>query len=137
MLSHFIRKEIRDGLLNWRFMALALFAVILMPLGAIINDEYYEARKEAFDSQYSEYTRQDPQSSNSRACRSPLLLPALARGTGPCMPVDYFFTSEATAIGSGTIEAQVFSTFSTFGSFDFPFLLPIVFSLLAMLLFLI
>lgn len=72
-------------------MALALFAVILMPLGAIINDEYYEARKEAFDSQYSEYTRQDPQSSNSRVYRSPMLLPALARGTGPCMPVDYFF----------------------------------------------
>jgi len=134
MLRQFVRKEIQDSILNRRFMALAVFAVVLMPLSAVINYEYYEARKEAFDSQYSEYAGQEARSWNLRAYRPPMLLSALARGTEPYMPVYYSFTSEATATKPGNIEAQEFSTLSTFGSFDFLFLIQVVFSLLAVLL---
>ena len=134
MLGLFIKKEIQDSILNRRFMALALFSIVLMPISAVINYEYYGARKEAFDSQYSEYSSAELRSWTLRAYRAPALLSSLARGTEPYMPVYYQFTSEATATRPGNIEAQEFSTLSTFGSFDFLFLIQVVFSLLAVLL---
>ncbi len=134
MLKHFIRKEIHDSVLNQRFMALALFSVILMPLSAFINIEYYQARKDSFDSQLAEYQAEEPTAWNLRAYRSPVILSALARGTEPYMPIYFALTNDANAARAGNIEAQDFSTLSTFGSFDFLFLVQIVFSLLAVLL---
>jgi len=40
MLAQFIRKEILDSLLNRRFMALAVFSVVLMPLSAVIQKTF-------------------------------------------------------------------------------------------------
>ena len=134
MLKHFIRKEIHDSVLNQRFMALALFSVVLMPLSAFINFEYYQARKDSFDSQKAEYRAQEPSAWNLRAYRSPVILSALARGTEPYMPVYFAFTNDANATRAGNIEAQDFSTLSTFGNFDYLFLVQIVFSLLAVIL---
>ncbi len=134
MLRHLIRKEVLDSLLNQRFLALALFSIVLMPLSAFINFEYYEARKEAFDSQLAEYQAEEPSPWNLRAYRSPVILSALARGTEPYMPIYFAFSSDAAATTAGNIEAQDFSTLSTFGNFDFLFLVQIVFSLLAVLL---
>jgi len=134
MLRHFIGKEILDSLLNQRFLALAVFSIVLMPLSAFINYEYYGTRKEAFDSQYASYQAEDPTPWNLRAYRAPVILSALARGTEPFMPVYYSFSSDAAATNAGNIEAQDFTTLSTFGSFDYLFLVQIVFSLLAVLL---
>lgn len=134
MLRLFIRKEIHDSLLNQRFMALALFSVVLMPLSAFINYEYYQARKESFDSQHAEYQADEPSPRNLRAYRSPVILSAMARGTEPYMPIYYAFSNDANETRPGNIEAQDFSALSTFGSFDFLFLVQIVFSLLAVLL---
>ena len=55
MLGHLVRKEIIDSLLNQRFMVLAVFSVVLMPLSGWINHEYYQARSTSFDSQLSQY----------------------------------------------------------------------------------
>jgi ABC-type transport system involved in multi-copper enzyme maturation permease subunit len=134
MLRHFIGKEILDSLLNQRFLALAVFSIVMMPLSAFINYEYFQTRKEAFDSQYATYQAEDPTPYNLRAYRAPVVLSALARGTEPFMPVYYAFSSDAAATSAGNIEAQDFSTLSTFGSFDYLFLVQIVFSLLAVLL---
>jgi ABC-type transport system involved in multi-copper enzyme maturation permease subunit len=131
MLTHFIRKEFLDSLLNQRFLAIALFSVILMPLSAVINYEYYDARKAAFDSQFAEF---EPSQWSQRAYRSPALLSTLARGTEPYMPIYYAVQDDADPTQAGNIEAQDFSTLSTFGSFDFLFLVQVVFSLLAVLL---
>lgn len=134
MLRHFIRKEIHDSLLNQRFMALALFSVVLMPLSAFINYEYYEARKASFDSQHAEYEADEPTPWNIRAYRSPVILSAVARGTEPYMPIYFALSNDANETLPGNIEAQDFTALSTFGSFDFLFLVQIVFSLLAVLL---
>ena len=120
-------------------MALALFTVLLMPLSAFINFEYYQARQTAFDSQYAEGTNSENQEAYMRAYRAPALLSTLARGSEPYMPVFYEFENPANSyntdeISPGNIEAQDFSTLSTFGSFDFLFLVQAVFSLLAFLL---
>ncbi|GMQ81881.1 MAG: DUF3526 domain-containing protein [Rhodothermia bacterium] len=134
MLRYLVRKEILDSLLNQRFVAIAVFSVVLMPLSAFINYEYYEARKAAFDSQLAEYQAEDPSPWNLRAYRAPVILSALARGTEPYMPIYFAFSRDANATTAGNIEAQDFTTLSTFGSFDFLFLVQVVFSLLAVLL---
>jgi ABC-type transport system involved in multi-copper enzyme maturation permease subunit len=134
MLRLLVKKEILDSLLNQRFIALAIFSVILMPLSAFINVEYYQARKDSFDSQKSAFEAREPSSYNLRAFHGPVLLSSLARGTEPYMPVYYSFSNDATATRPGNIEAQDFSTLSTFGSLDFLFIVQIVFSLLAILL---
>lgn len=134
MLFHLVRKEILDSLLNQRFVAIAVFSMVLMPPSAFINYEYYEARKAAFYRQLAEYQAEDPSSSNLRAYRAPVVLSALARGTEPYMPIYFAFSRDASATTAGNIEAQDFSTLSTFGSFDFLFLVQVVFSLLAVLL---
>ena len=134
MLFHLVRKEILDSLLNQRFVAIAVFSMVLMPPSAFINYEYYEARKAAFYRQLAEYQAEDPSSSNLRAYRAPVVLSALARGTEPYMPIYFAFSRDANATTAGNIEAQDFSTLSTFGSFDFLFLVQVVFSLLAVLL---
>lgn len=133
MLSQFIKKEILDSLLNQRFMALAIFSVVLMPFSAFINYEYYETRRAAFDSEYAAYEQNDNRW-DQRAYRAPVLLSALARGTEPYMPLYFAFRNDAAATSPGNIEAQDFSTLSTFGRFDFLFLVQVVFSLLAVLL---
>lgn len=133
MLAQFIKKEILDSLLNQRFMALAIFSIVLMPLSAFINYEYYETRRAAFDSEFASYEQAD-NNWDQRAYRAPVLLSALARGTEPFMPLYFAFRNDATATSPGNIEAQDFSTLSTFGRFDFLFLVQVVFSLLAVLL---
>ena len=139
MLAHLAYKEFLDSLLNQRFMLLAIFSIILMPLSAWINYAYYEARKEAFDSQYAEYVTSEEDGAVNRAYRTPALMSTLARGNEPYMPI--YYTFQRTASGSqndattpGNIEAQDFSILSTFGGFDFLFLVQVVFSLLAILL---
>ena len=141
MLAHLIKKEFLDSLLNQRFIALAIFSIILMPLSAFINYEYYEARKAAYDNQLAQYLEDNDneQASALRAYRSPVILSSLARGTEPYMPIFYQFRSTSTGGYSdptepGNIEAREFSVLSTFGSFDFLFLVQVVFSLLAILL---
>jgi ABC-type transport system involved in multi-copper enzyme maturation permease subunit len=134
MLGHFIRKEILDSLLNMRFMALAVFSIVLMPLSALINYEYFQERRAAFDSQYAEYNTEEPNWWDLRVYRPPMLLSSLGRGTEPYMPIYYAFTDDADATRPGNIEAQEFSALSTFGSFDLLFLVQVVFSLLAVLL---
>ena len=140
MLSHLIRKEFLDSLLNQRFMALAVFSIILMPLSAVINYQYFEVRRASFDSQFAEYTKENENAGAYRAYRPPGLLSTLARGTEPFMPIYFGFhnagtsTSGTDRIQPGNIEAQDFSTLSTFGSFDLLFLVQVVFSLLAVLL---
>ena len=141
MLSLLIRKEFLDSLLNQRFIALAIFSIVLMPLSAFINYKYYSARKASFDNQMIQYLENDEEEESSvlRAYRAPTLLSSLARGAEPYMPVYYEFesTSEGGEVDPtipGNIEAQEFSTLSTFGSFDFLFLVQVVFSLLAILL---
>lgn len=134
MLAQFIRKEILDSLLNRRFMALAVFSVVLMPLGAIINYKFYEGRRASFDSQFAQYQQEEARPWNQRAYRAPALSSSLARGTEPYMPLYYTFSDDANATAPGNIEAQDFTTLSTFGSFDFLFIVQVVFSLLAVLL---
>ncbi|MFK7843769.1 MAG: ABC transporter permease subunit [Rhodothermales bacterium] len=139
MLLHLIKKEFLDSLLNQRFMLLAVFSIILMPMSAWINYEYYDARKEAFDSQYANFTTSEDAINASRAYRAPALLSPLARGNEPYMPIYYSFNSAASgnqvdATSPGNIEAQDFAILSSFGSFDFLFLIQVVFSLLAILL---
>ncbi len=141
MLLHLIRKEFLDSLLNQRFVALAIFSIVLMPLSAVINYKYYDARKASYDNQVAQYLEgsDGEEAAALRAYRSPVLLSSLARGTAPFMPV-YFEFNSTTRGGyddptiPGNIEAQEFSTLSTFGSFDFLFLVQVVFSLLAILL---
>lgn len=134
MLLHFIKKEILDSLLNLRFMTLAVFSIVLMPLSGYINFEYFQERRASFDSQYNEYQSEGERARSMRAYRAPVLLSTLARGTEPYMPIYYAFSDDAGATQPGNIEAQDFSTLSTFGNFDFLFLVQIVFSLLAVLL---
>ncbi|MFQ5568708.1 MAG: ABC transporter permease subunit [Rhodothermales bacterium] len=134
MLAQFIRKEILDSLLNQRFVMLAVFSIILMPLGAAINYEYYQGRRASFDSQFAEYQQEERRAWNQRAYRAPVLLSSLARGTEPYMPLYYAFSDDADPTEPGNIEAQDFTTLSTFGSFDFLFIVQVVFSLLAVLL---
>ncbi len=139
MLVHLIYKEFLDSLLNQRFMMLAVFCIVLMPMSAWINYEYYDARKDAFDSQLADYRASEEDDQASRAYRAPSLMSPLARGNEPYMPIYYSFNSSATgnqgdATSPGNIEAQDFAILSTFGSFDFLFLVQVVFSLLAILL---
>ncbi|MEZ4702684.1 MAG: ABC transporter permease subunit [Rhodothermales bacterium] len=139
MLAHLVKKEILDSLLNQRFIALAVFSIVLMPLSALINYQYFEARKTAFDSQFAEYNQQEDHRYDNRAYRPPELLSVLARGTEPYMPLYFRFEDvssgrSTSAITPGNVEALEFSMLSTFGSFDFLFLVQIVFSLLAVLL---
>ena len=141
MLAHLIKKEFLDSLLNQRFIALAIFSIILMPLSAFINYKYYDARKASYDNQLAQYLEDNDseQASAMRAYRSPVILSSLARGTEPYMPI--FFQFKSTSTGGyddptepGNIEAGEFSVLSTFGNFDFLFLVQVVFSLLAILL---
>lgn len=140
MLTHLIKKEFLDSLLNKRFMALAIFSIVLMPLSAFINYKYYDARKASYDNQIGQFLEDnDSQDAAMRAYRSPVILSSLARGTEPYMPI--FFQFQSTSTGGledittpGNIEAREFSVLSTFGSFDFLFLVQVVFSLLAILL---
>ncbi len=139
MLLHLIKKEFLDSLLNQRFMLLTVFCIVLMPMSAWINYAYYEARKEAFDSQYADFTASEASDRVSRAYRAPALMSTLARGNEPYMPIYYTFNSPSTGVqgdatSPGNIEAQDFAILSTFGSFDFLFLVQVVFSLLAILL---
>ncbi len=136
MLAQFIRKEILDSLLNRRFMALAVFSVVLMPLSAVINYEYYLARRASFDNQYNEF-QETRNPSDVRGYRAPELLSVLARGTEPYMPLYYAFGTGGDNVGEtqpGNIEAEDFRLLSALGSIDFLFLVQIVFSLLAILL---
>ena len=140
MLAHLIKKEFLDSLLNQRFIALALFSIILMPLSGFINYKYYDARKASYDNQIAEFLDQSEDvESAMRAYRTPALLSSLARGTEPYMPI--FFQFRSVSEGGfqditipGNIEAREFSILSTFGSFDLLFLVQVVFSLLAILL---
>lgn len=140
MLTHLIKKEFLDSLLNKRFMALAIFSIVLMPLSAFINYKYYDARKASYDNQIGQFLEEsENEESALRAYRSPVILSALARGTEPFMPI--FFQFRSTSSGGfqdvtlpGNIEAGEFTVLSTFGSFDFLFLVQVVFSLLAILL---
>lgn len=137
MLSHLIRKEFLDSFLNQRFVALAIFSIVLMPLSAVINYKFYEVRKTSFDSQLAEVSEGD--NAVLRAYRAPVILSAVARGVEPYMPIYYAFNSASSGRNNdttvpGNIEAQEFSTLSTFGTFDFLFLVQFVFSLLAVLL---
>ncbi len=134
MLGHFIRKEILDSLLNQRFIALAIFSITLMPFSGLINVEYYQARKAAFDGQKAEYDGRDHSPYDMRGYRGPALLSVLARGSEPFMPIYFSFSNDATATSPGNIEAQDFTTLSTFGGLDYLFIVQIVFSLLAILL---
>lgn len=139
MLTHLIRKEFLDSLLNQRFVALAIFSILLMPLSAFINYRYYEARKTSFDSQFSEFQLQEDERPAMRAYRPPALLSTVARGNEPYMPIYYEFSnatsgSQTDATSPGNIEAQDFSIRATFGTFDFLFIVQVVFSLLAILL---
>lgn len=139
MLTHLVFKEFLDSLLNRRFMLLAVFSILLMPMSAWINYEYYDARKDAFDSQYAAFTTADDAESVNRAYRAPALMSTLARGNEPYMPIYYAFSSVSAGTRTdatipGNIEAQDFAILSTFGSFDFLFLVQVVFSLLAILL---
>lgn len=117
-------------------MALAVFSVVLMPLSAVINYEYFQARRASFDSQYAAFQEaRDP--SDIRGYRAPELLSVLARGTEPYMPLYYHFGTSGNDIGEtkpGNIEAQDFRLLATLGSIDFLFLVQVVFSLLAVLL---
>ena len=120
-------------------MLLAVFSMLLMPMSAWINHAYYEARKATFDSQYAEFTTGSKEETINRAFRAPAPLSLLARGNEPYMPIYYAFNSTAAgnqqdATIPGNIEAQDFAILSTFGSFDFLFLVLVVFSLLALLL---
>ncbi len=138
MLSHLIRKEFLDSLLNQRFIILAVFSIILMPLSGVINNKYYEARKASFDSQFGEFS-QEEEALPTRAYRPPAPLSTLARGIEPFMPIYYEYHSltgfqNEDAASPGNLEAQDFSMLSTFGNFDFLFLVQVVFSLLAILL---
>ena len=140
MLAHLIRKEFLDSLLNKRFIALAIFSIVLMPLSAVINYEYYDARKASYDNQIGQFLEDSEDvESKLRAYRTPVILSSLARGTEPYMPI--FFQFRSVSSGGfqdvtipGNIEAREFSVLSTFGSFDFLFLVQVVFSLLAILL---
>lgn len=139
MLAHLIYKEFLDSLLNRRFIVLAIFSIALMPISAWINYEYYDARKEAFDSQLAEYYASEEENAVSRAYRAPAIMSPLARGNEPYMPIYYNFNRPSTgqlvdATSPGNIEAQDFAILSTFGSFDLLFLVQVVFSLLAILL---
>lgn len=140
MLAHLIKKEFLDSLLNKRFMALAIFSIVLMPLSAFINYKYYDARKASYDNQIGQfYEASENVESVMRAYRSPSLLSSLARGTEPYMPIFYQFRSVSSGgfqdiTIPGNIEAREFSVLSTFGSFDLLFLVQVVFSLLAILL---
>ena len=139
MLSHLVYKEFLDNLLNRRFMLLAVFSILLMPMSAWINHAYYDARKEAFDSQYAAFSAAQDAENVSRAYRAPALMSTLARGNEPYMPIYYAFSSVSAGTNNdattpGNIEAQDFAILSTFGSFDFLFLVQVVFSLLAILL---
>ena len=136
MLAQFIRKEILDSLLNRRFMALAVFSVVLMPLSAVINYEYYLARRASFNNQYNEF-QETRSPSDVRGYRAPELLSVLARGTEPYMPLYYAFGTGGNNVGEtqpGNIEAEDFRLLAALGSIDFLFLVQIVFSLLAILL---
>ena len=138
MLAHLIYKEFLDSLLNRRFVMLAVFSIALMPLSAWINHAYYDARKDAFDSQLAAfYTSENDKV--SRAYRVPAVMSPLARGNEPYMPIYYNFNrpssgQQVDATSPGNIEAQDFAILSTFGSFDLLFLVQVVFSLLAILL---
>ena len=136
MLAQLISKEILDSLLNRRFMALAVFSVVLMPLSAVINYEYYQARRASFDSQFNEF-QETREPSDVRGYRPPELLSVLARGTEPYMPLYYRFGTSGSDVGElypGNIEAEDFRLLAALGSIDFLFLVQIVFSLLAILL---
>ncbi|MFQ5767063.1 MAG: ABC transporter permease subunit [Acidobacteriota bacterium] len=134
MLRHLIRKEILDSLLNHRFLALAVFSIVLMPLSAFINYESYHARRSFFDSQFTKYENEHQNSVKLRVYRPPVPLSAVARGTEAFMPLYYEFSYDGSTTHPGNMEAQEFSTLSTFGNFDLLFLVQVVFSLLAVLL---
>ena len=141
MLAHLIRKEFLDSLLNQRFIALAIFSIVLMPLSAFINYKYYSARKASYDNQVARYLGEesDDRAAALRAYRAPVILSSVARATEPFMPIFFEFSSitsggEEGPTSPGNIEAREFSALSTFGSFDFLFLVQVVFSLLAILL---
>lgn len=138
MIAHLIRKEFLDSLLNQRFVILAVFSIILMPLSGFINNEYYEARKASFDSQFNTFNENEL-ATPMRAYRAPVILSSLAQGIEPFMPIYFAYNNTAVftnedASSPGNIEAQDYSMLSTFGNFDFLFLVLVVFSLLAILL---
>lgn len=135
MLNHLIKKEVLDSLLNQRFMTLAIFSIVLMPLSAVINYKYYDARQTAFESQFAEFNQEeDIRVWDVRAYRAPELLSTLVAGVEPYMPIYYSFNSQLQETRPGNIEAEDFSAISTFGSFDLLFLVQVVFSLMAVLL---
>ncbi|MFQ5768610.1 MAG: ABC transporter permease subunit [Acidobacteriota bacterium] len=134
MLRHLIRKEILDSLLNYRFLSLAVFSIVLMPLSAFINYESFHDRRSSFDSQFTTYGNEHQQGVKLRVYRPPVPLSAVARGTEAYMPLYYEFSYDGSTTHPGNMEAQEFSTLSTFGNFDLLFLVQVVFSLLAVLL---
>ena len=136
MLGLIVLKEIRESLLNRRFLVIATFSVVLLVLSGVVNYEHFGARQASFDSQYASFT-QDRDPSELRAYRPPVLLSVLARGTEPYMPLYFQFgTNDATLgrIDAGNIEAEDFRLLAALGSLDFLFLVQVVFSLLAILL---
>ena len=139
MLLTLIRKEFLDSLLNQRFVVLAVFSLILMPLSATINYSYFEARKTSFDSQFATYQSAEEDNRAMRAYRPPPILSAVSRGNEPYMPLFFEFNSASTGQLAddtipGNIEAEDFSMLSSFGTFDLLFLVQIVYSLLAVLI---
>lgn len=136
MVRIIIMKEIRESLLNRRFLAIASFSVLLLVLSGVVNYEYYIARKASFDTQFAEFAR-EKEDSDLRAYRPPALLSVLARGTEPYMPLYFGFGTHDASLGQvtpGNIEAEDFRLLAALGSLDFLFLVQIVFSLLAVLL---
>ena len=139
MLRLLVRKEFLDSLLNQRFVVMAVFSLILMPLSATINYSYYDARKTSFDSQFAAFHAEDDDDRAMRAYRPPALLSTVSRGNEPYMPLYFEFSSTSTGQFAddtlpGNIEAEDFSMLSSFGTFDLLFLVQVVYSLLAVLL---
>ncbi len=123
MLRHLVRKEILDSLLNQRFVAIAVFSIVLMPLSAFINYEYHEARKAAFDGQLAEYQAEDPSSSNLRAYRVPVVLSALARGNEDPPPLDELPSFEVREPQlSNVLRSNVWAMVSLLAYLFIPFL---------------
>lgn len=139
------RREIADHLQSIRFVALCLLALVLMPLGAYVNTESYEARQ-AYHEVLREATaeavesgrrptsgfRARPDDPGLRALRPPELMSILAVGHDATQPAYWQFTINGAAPGPPLGRPEGLAGF--LGDVDFLFVVQVILGLLAVLL---
>ena len=137
MLGTLIKKEIRETILDLRFVIVTLLCVVLIPLGMYVSRRDYERRLAAYQTEHQAYRQRHSQAERwdvkVQGLRPPSVLSIFASGVDPLLP-DKVITSYS-GLFLAEKEAGTDNPHSLFfGKADFLFSMAFVMSLAALIL---